>query len=237
MTKIVEYIMLNYTWFLIGAIIILLAIIGSYADKTNFGQGKDARKTDKNDLELEKEEEIKQEDTTKESMEDIIPDNMSEENEALSIETNELNKISEENNNDDVSITETNNDIGSETPEYIAPISSEELNNIENEDSSEKIDNINKNVELNAQTVLTDSNESETEKTNDFEENFNKFDEEFNTLLPKKDIIDDDLLDDIDNLSLDKTQKFNLSNIPDLDDVELPKIKNLKTEDENIWKF
>ena len=40
MSTIIEYIVSNYTWFLIGAIIILLAIIGSYADKTNFGQGK-----------------------------------------------------------------------------------------------------------------------------------------------------------------------------------------------------
>ncbi len=40
MKTFLEYIMLNYTWFLGGAIIILLAIIGSYADKTNFGQGK-----------------------------------------------------------------------------------------------------------------------------------------------------------------------------------------------------
>lgn len=40
MKTFLEYIMLNYTWFLGGTIIILLAIIGSYADKTNFGQGK-----------------------------------------------------------------------------------------------------------------------------------------------------------------------------------------------------
>lgn len=39
MKAFLEYIMLNYTWFLGGTIIILLAIIGSYADKTNFGQG------------------------------------------------------------------------------------------------------------------------------------------------------------------------------------------------------
>ena len=40
MKTFLEYISLNYTWFLGGAIIILLAIIGSYADKTNFGEGK-----------------------------------------------------------------------------------------------------------------------------------------------------------------------------------------------------
>ena len=40
MQTILEYIMLNYTWILAGSIIILLAVIGYYADKTNFGQGK-----------------------------------------------------------------------------------------------------------------------------------------------------------------------------------------------------
>lgn len=56
MKTFLEYIMLNYTWFLGGTIIILLAIIGSYADKTNFGQGKtkedDSEKL--RELELEK---------------------------------------------------------------------------------------------------------------------------------------------------------------------------------------
>ena len=50
MKSLLEYIMLNYTWFLGGAIIILLAIIGSYADKTNFGQGKDNNKENEEDF-------------------------------------------------------------------------------------------------------------------------------------------------------------------------------------------
>ena len=56
MKTFLEYIMLNYTWFLGGAIIILLAIIGSYADKTNFGQGKSKEDDSEKlrELELEK---------------------------------------------------------------------------------------------------------------------------------------------------------------------------------------
>lgn len=55
MKTFLEYIMLNYTWFLGGAIIILLAIIGSYADKTNFGQGKTKEENEKlKELEFEK---------------------------------------------------------------------------------------------------------------------------------------------------------------------------------------
>ena len=39
MVNILEYIVSNYVWFLGSAILILLAIIGYYADKTNFGFG------------------------------------------------------------------------------------------------------------------------------------------------------------------------------------------------------
>ena len=45
-------------------------------------------------------------------------------------------------------------------------------------------------------------------------------------ILPKKELITSDLLNDIDDLELDKTQKLNLNDIPNLDDIELPKIKS-----------
>ncbi len=67
----------------------------------------------------------------------------------------------------------------------------------------------------------------------------NEYDElnkEVKSLLSKKEVIDDDLLSDIDNLSLDKTQKYNFGDIPDLDDVDLPEIKKADDE-EDIWKF
>lgn len=59
---------------------------------------------------------------------------------------------------------------------------------------------------------------------------------EVDSILSKKDVIDDDLLSDIEHLSLDKTQRYNFGDIPDLDDVELPKIKK-NEEPEDIWKF
>ena len=67
----------------------------------------------------------------------------------------------------------------------------------------------------------------------------NEYDElnkQVKDLLPRKDVIDDDLLNDINNLSLDKTQKYNFGDIPDLDDVDLPEIKKTD-EEEDIWKF
>ena len=59
----------------------------------------------------------------------------------------------------------------------------------------------------------------------------------FCEILPKKEIINDDLLEEIDSLSLDKTQKLDLYDIPDLDDVDLPKIKTFEPEEKDIWKF
>lgn len=190
MIEILEYISLNYTWFLIGAIIILLAIIGSYADKTNFGQGKNNSNLD----DALNKNEVK-EDNDKEVLNESVGYNLNK------------NKQNEESNN---------------------------INQIDKNNNKKQKDNNKKQVD---ETPISIESEIQSEKANDFEESFNKFDQEFEALVPKKDIIDGELLDDIDNLSLDKTQKFNISDIPDLDDVELPKIKNLKTDEKNIWKF
>jgi len=167
MEKIVEFIMLNYTWIVAGLIIILLAIIGSYADKTNFGQGKPKEEIKKEDTKIEKEE----------------------------LQT--INEVIE--NQAEVPIKE-------------------------------------KTIDQN-QIPEPQENNIETNSTTSIDSSFEKFDKEFNELLPKKEIIDGELLEEIDNLSLDKTQKLNLTDIPDLDDVELPKIKSMEPEEEDIWKF
>ena len=82
-------------------------------------------------------------------------------------------------------------------------------------------------------------NQSQVTQTNEVifnREEINKFNEEFESILPKKEIIDSDLLNDIDDLELGKTQKIDLSVVPDLDNIELPKIKQMDKE-EDIWKF
>lgn len=179
MKSFLEYIMLNYTWFLGGAIIILLAIIGSYADKTNFGQGKDNNRQKEEDFVDDTNIEIEN------PIENINESVIEEEPKILNKEDTEINTIIDE--------------------PILEPV--EETPEIEN-NVLEKLD-----------------------------EKFEIFDKEFNEFLPEKEIINDDLLDEIENLSLDKTQKLSLSDIPDLDDVELPRIKNLKSQDEDIWKF
>ena len=191
MQIVLEYIMLNYTWLLLGSIIILLAIIGYYADKTNFGQGMQKDENiDKNEIDKKLLEGKRLEDLIGNKKDNIEESSKNLQEEPLEILANVLEMGNNEvlYNNDDISIPE------------------QQVNN----------------------DIIT------LEQT---EKNFEKFDQEFNQLLPEKDIIDDELLDEINNLSLDKTQKINLSDIPDLDDVDLPKIKPLKIEEEDIWKF
>ena len=178
MRAILEYITMNYTWFLGAAIIILLAIIGSYADKTNFGQGKPSE-------------------TKKE-----IPNPEETNNKELE-PTNE--EIKEE-------------EIIDGNQEQLTP---EQMANLKEDDK----------------LVVAETENHNINKKESFEENFEKFDQEFDAIIPRKDIIDEELLDEIDNLSLDKTQKLKLTDIPDLDDLDLPKIKSLDPVDEDIWKF
>ena len=150
MNNFVEYIATNYTWIIGISIIILLAVIGYYADKTNFGQGK--------------QEVPKDEDAS--TNEDIIP-----QKEAKEVETPELN-----------------------TQKVVKEKSNEEFN-----------------------------------------KKYEEMSQEIEEFLPEKSLIDDDLLNEIDGLALDKKGSASLKSIPDLDDVELPSIKKFKS-DKNIWK-
>ena len=198
MQSILEYITLNYTWILGVSIIILLAVIGYYADKTNFGQGKQT--------------------------EDINKDKINE----FSLEGKRMEDLLEQNKDNNVDV---------EKNDVISPgsVANTDLNNV-----NTKSVNNDKDSAINNSGFIYKKDELVNDKLNSLEnseQKFNNFEKEFNELLPKKEIMDDELLDEIDNLSLDKTQKINLSNIPDLDDVELPRIKTLKFDEEDIWKF
>lgn len=197
MTEVLEYIVSNYTWIIIGIIIILLAIIGSYADKTNFGQGK-----------------------SKDKKEDLDSDTISVngfEYQTLDNNMQEDNNNKEEEKSDDA--LEHNDAQISKTINNIDEKSNDE--NVSNEDHEE------------TQSNTDQVGQNETQET--FEEKFDKFDKEFNSVLPEKNVINGDLLEDIDSLSLEKAD-FTSSEIPDLDDIELPKIKQMEKE-EDIWKF
>ena len=193
MENIIEYIMQNYTWIIGGSIIILLAVIGYYADKTNFGQGYNKVKDEEPEEELIDLSHVKLSSLVEKKENNEINSNN---NVPQKIEFQ--NQFSERNNNSGT--TEINQQIPKEVVTQ-QPIGNLESNTIEEKTSLEK---------------------------------FNK---EFEEILPEKSIIDEELLDEIENLSLDKTQKISLSEIPDVDDVELPKIKSMEKIDDDIWKF
>lgn len=185
MENILNFFQTNSIWFIVGVIIILLALIGRYADKTNFGQNKNGEKP------------------IDEQKDDAINDIND------SIVNNDINKTEQ------IEIEQT--------------IKENSVSEIEIEKKDEK--NINEIV--NEEPTEIDEQSKEDIVQNEYD----KLDKELDILLPKKDIIDEDLLEDIDNLSLDKTQKIKITDIPDLDDVDLPEIKNLNQQDEDIWKF
>jgi len=206
METILEYIMNNYTWFLGGSIVILLAVIGYYADKTNFGQKKDKEQNIKTEDELSKDEEV------------VINNSITEKKVTVE-EAQEKQKGQ---------VTINNIEILSDRAKESEPLK-------ENSKIISKENNSNNFSELKMTKVS--SQENDLNNKNELELSFEKFDKEFDELLPKKEIIDDELLDEIESLSLDKTQKIDLTNIPDLDDVELPKIKSFESDEEDIWNF
>ena len=254
MKQVLEYIMQNYTLFLGGIVLILLAIIGYYADKTNFGQGKSLEKKDSKEPEKKDpdQEETKKPNDSKERTLIIIRQRYScvgieitidqaNEKEILSdnemsahTTTEEIAGVSGSNYFNIVDIDKTN----LEDTINAGPLSEEEskqIIDIPNEGDNKQ------NGVSDYDVNLIDSNSNFVVEKKDAsllnDEEFNRFNEEFNSILPKKELINTDLLSDIDDLELGRTQKIDLSDIPDLDDIELPKIKQLSSEEQDIWKF
>lgn len=245
MGQVLEYITQNYTLFLAVAILILLAVIGYYADKTNFGQEKNSNNKEKdNSDKLKNREKIdslgiangenndkKQSinDMTREVPQDSIDNSMLVEEKVQ--KTKESSNIE---NTADATLAESQNIETSNKSRNVELLQNNSIGQVNLNDkadliSDKKINDISKlnNVKLETKQSSVLLNE----------EAFNKFNDEFNSILPKKELINTDLLSDIDDLELDKTQKLNLNDIPDLANIELPKIKQLASEDEDIWKF
>ncbi len=244
--EIINFLVSNYLWFLGAIIIILLAIIGYVADKTNFGQGKNT--DDQIDLEslnsmgidqlysrnIEKQDEVvKQEQnsfanqqvqTTASNIVDNNFDNLP--NISPNVENNVMN-----NNTEDVNMNLNLNLIQSQN---LSETKLEDRNiNVDlstvlasTQVINDKIDKMKNNVGINAEveTELDDNGN-------------NDFDDEFELLLPKKEIIENDLLSDIDDIELDKTLKYDFSDISNFSNIELPDIKDVNKKNHDLWKF
>lgn len=210
MTQIIDFVTMYAAWIIGGIVLISLAVVGYFADKTNFGQGK---KTNFNDA------------TSDVALESGMQPNFISNN-TLDID-NEKNSVDKQDNLQDTSNVDNVQEYI--VPENLAPV--EEMNEglMQNQDQvveqqPELVENFEKIDYQNENSLLID-------------ENFNKFNEEFDSILPKKEIINDDLLNDIDELELGKTQKIDPLNVPNLGDIELPKIKPLVEQEQDIWKF
>ena len=194
MTDITSFVTDNLVWILVGIVVILLAIIGRYADKTNFGEGKKIVKVKK-----------------KKGKRDII-----EELEVQSKEEpiQEQKDVKEEN---DIIAEMQNN-----TRDNFNPDANEEQKETE---------------ELKLDENVVESEEIKEEKKKESEEmssdEFMKSDD-LDILLPKKDIVTGDFLQEVEDMNLDFKKKDLFSDIPDLDDVDLPTIKKKKTKTD-IW--
>lgn len=245
MGQVLEYITQNYTLFLAVAILILLAVIGYYADKTNFGQGKNS-----NNKEKDSSDELK----NREKIEPLGIANGANNDKKQSINDVPVDVV-QDSIDDGVAVEEkVQKTKESSNIENIADATLAESQNIETSNKSHNVELLQNNsigqVNLNDKAdLISDKKINDISKLNNVkletkqssvllnEEAFNKFNDEFNSILPKKELINTDLLSDIDDLELDKTQKLNLNDIPDLANIELPKIKQLASEDEDIWKF
>lgn len=184
MIQILEYIVQNYTLLLSVLVLILLAIIGYYADKTNFGQGNKEKET-----------------------EDIVEE-LKEIDNAI-VEPKEQNVV-----------------------ENIGQITKEE----------DKKDTINQNIIESAQQETKFDSDFEKEETIIKKELIQKDEqskefEEIDSLLPKRELINSDLLTEIEGMELNSLKEKTSFDVPDLDDISLPKIKNLVEKEQDIWKF
>ena len=240
MDVILEYMSANYTWILIGSIIILLAIIGWYADKTNFGQGKTG--IEKDDNENMSINELKKELGNKKLLDEVNGVHPEQTSKDIVNSNNRTNDSTVVTNSNVVQSTEF-----TEQPQTIKmnfdPMTGEPLNNnvasnILTNNTAETHENIESIEKINTPVVEQQISDNEIKQPDViFDDELDNFEKEFNEIIPEREIIDEGLLEDIENLTFDKTQKIDLSDLPDLDDLELPRIKQMKTNDEGVWKF
>ena len=236
MTEIVNYITSNYVWFLGGIIVILLAIIGNYADKTNFGQTK-IKKEEKNKKEenLDSEENPIEEEVPSENIDVPTPETLEEIQNELSETSNEEGNLDIDNASDDELILDKSSELEENTLEDTA----NEEQNLEDSQidwydmGSETLQETQNEEEENLQSEI----EIEENERPNIDEEFDKLDEFFSSVVPEEEVIDNRLLDDIEDLSVEDNSEEKITDIPDLDDVELPRIGDMSTKDKNVWKF
>lgn len=215
----------NYIVAIILLVMILLAIIGYFAERANNKKNDTNIKEDKKDLidltnkRLSDFQETKEDSITKEQEEVKVEQKV--------IDINGVNAVNMVPN---------------------VPIAQNPINSVPMPNTLTEGNVIGKSVETNASenaittnvsgnVISTSTNVvSENSLSNEKLEKIDELDKELDILLPKEKLLNEDLLSDIDFMELDKTQKLDLSGVPDLDNIDLPKIKQFEDE-EDIWKI
>lgn len=195
MVDIVSIITNNLVWILVGIVVILLAIIGRYADQTNFGEGKKIIKVKK-----------------KSSKRDIIDKLAIEQEEPEKNLTNEMNTDNSSEKKEEVDIIE---EMKNNTRDNFNP----------DADTTSVLDQNIQTEELKEQK----KKESEEMSSDEFLKT-----DDLDILLPKKNVVTGDFLQEVEDINLDFKKKDLLSDIPDLDDVDLPSIRKKKNKTD-IW--
>ena len=195
MTEIMSFLISNYVWILVIVIVTLLAIIGSYANKTNFGEGT-------------------KEETEDESQKDVIIENK---------------KLSEVLGQDSATLP------GTDEKDLNTEIKNESSASVINNNNISNTSSLSSDVNIKEEVELKTENKENLFKS--IEEKLSSLDNELNTMLPKKEVIDDNILEDLEDISLDNSEN-NKKKIKTIktSDIELPKIKSLKDKEEDVWK-
>jgi len=205
----------NYIVAIILLIMILLAIIGYFAERANNKKNETNIKEDKKDLidltnkRLSDFQEKKEDSITKEQEEIKVEQNV--------VDINGVNAVNMISN---------------------VPVAQNPINSVPMPNTLIEGNVIEKSAEINVgENAITTTNiVPENSLSNEKLEKIDELDKELDILLPKEKLLNEDLLSDIDFMELDKTQKLDLSGVPDLDNIDLPKIKQIE-EEEDIWKI
>lgn len=217
-----DFISENYVWFIVGGVILFMALIGYIAERTDFGRKQFEKRV--------KPEKVKKEKPVKESKDnkanseeliiepDIVEPVIIEENNNVENINNEEN-ANEENINfgEDLELT---NQINMDE-DLTVPLENLKIDNEENAVVSEdlyapldlKIDDYNDSKEDNAEETTVNENDVKEEVEEFVEEPF---------------------------MEIDTTEPVVSLNEEKTEEIELPKIEDLKDEvsdEEDVWKF
>lgn len=252
LTEIMNFINDNYLKLVIGLVLILMAIIGYYAEKTGFGnklkkEKKENDENDENKVDIDNiglndfvdNNSIVANDDSLVKNQDINNENIIQQQSQPINETIESNTIFETNSSMDQNsfYPQVENDINQTTASNIENTTAQELQtpviqenqNLES-DFSPLTDNINidNNLINESQNVdnvnITDTN----------------LEAEFKKVLPEEESIDNDLMVDINNMEIDPLGTVDVSNnnvyAKLSSNIELPEINDLENVGD-VWKF